>query len=314
MNREYKKIKNELDFFRINYLENETMKNHTTFGIGGPVDLFILPNKNSEIGQIINIIKNKNIKYHFMGSGSNILIDDEGIRGIIISLKKSSKKIIFENNRVAVDCGVMLGTLVKELSKKKMTGFESLGGVPGTVGGALIMNAGAFGGEISNQLISVTTINMNGKTKKYKNTDINFSYRKSTFPKDELLIDAIFKCNKGNQKNIKIKRLAASNLRKKNQPLKYRSAGSIFKNPTDELAAGYLIDKAGLKGRRIGGAQISDKHANFIINLGNAKAKDVYYLIKLARKKVAKIFKIKLELEIKLIGFPQSMVNKIYDA
>ena len=301
MNKEYQKIKNKLDFFKIKYLENEIMKRHTTFGIGGPADLFILPNKNSEVKQIIDIIKNKNIQYYFLGSGSNILIDDKGLRGIIISLKKASKKIIFENNQVSVDCGVMLGTLVKELSKHNVTGFESLGGVPGTVGGALIMNAGAFGGEISNHLISVTSINMDGKIKKYNNIDITFSYRKSTFPNDELLIDAIFRCNKGNKDSIRNKRLAASSLRKKNQPLRYRSAGSIFKNPKD-TAAGYLIDKTGLKGKKIGGAQISEKHANFIINKENASSRDVIKLINIIEKKVKSKFGIKLELEIKILG------------
>jgi len=302
MNKEYKKIKDELDLLEISYLEDEIMKKHTTFGIGGSADLFILPNKNSQIKQLIDIIKDKNIQYYFLGSGSNILIDDKGLRGIIVSLKKSSKKIVFENNQVFVDCGVMLGTLVKELSKNDITGFESLGGVPGTVGGALIMNAGAFGGEISNHLVSVTSINMNGKIKKYSNTDIDFSYRKSTFPKDELLMDATFKCNKGNKNKIKSKRLAASSLRKNNQPLRYRSAGSIFKNPEGNLAAGYLIDKTGLKGKRIGGAQISKKHANFIINIDNASSGDVIKLINVIEKKVKSKFDVKLELEIKILG------------
>lgn len=302
MNKKYKKIKENLDLLEIKYLENELMRKHTTFGIGGPADLFILPSKNSQIEDIINIIRDKNIDYYFFGSGSNILIDDDGLRGIIISLKKSSKKILFNDNKVFVDCGAMLGTLVKKLSKHNITGFESLGGVPGTVGGALIMNAGAFGAEISNHLLSVSSITMGGEIKTYKNTDINFSYRTSSFPKDELLINAIFKCDKGSEDLIKQKRLDASNLRKKNQPLKYRSAGSIFKNPSQNLAAGYLIDKSGLKGKRIGGAQISEKHANFIINTDNASSSDVIGLINMIEKNVNSKFNIKLELEIKILG------------
>tara|TARA_B100000029_G_scaffold445228_1_gene465516 strand:+ start:176 stop:1087 length:912 start_codon:yes stop_codon:yes gene_type:complete len=300
MNKEYKKIKEHLNSLGIKYLENEPMKKHTTFGIGGPADLFILPDNNSQINKIIRIIRNT--KYYFIGSGSNILVDDNGIHGIIISLKKASKKINFNKNKVSVDCGVMLGTFVKELNRNNITGFESLGGVPGTVGGALIMNAGAFGGEISNHLISVTSINMNGKIKEYANTDINFSYRKSSFPKDELLVNAIFRCNKGDKNKIKEKRLESSSLRKKNQPLKYRSAGSIFKNPKNDLAAGYLIDQAGLKGKRIGDAEISTKHANFIINKGKASSNDVISLIKIIEKKVKSQFNISLKLEIKILG------------
>ena len=302
MNKKYKKIKEDLDLLGIKYLENELMKKHTTFGIGGPSDLFILPSNNSQIKDVINIIRDKNIEYYFLGSGSNILIDDDGLQGIIVSLKKSSKKIVFTENKVSVDCGAMLGTLVKELSKHNITGFESLGGVPGTVGGALMMNAGAFGEEISNYLLSVTSINMDGKVKKYNNTDISFSYRTSSFPKNELLISAIFKCDKGSKNIIKQKRLDASSLRKKNQPLKYRSAGSIFKNPKKNLAAGYLIDQAGLKGEKIGGAQISEKHANFIINVENASSNDVIGLINMIKKKVKSKFDVKLELEIKILG------------
>ncbi|MBI45349.1 MAG: UDP-N-acetylenolpyruvoylglucosamine reductase [Candidatus Marinimicrobia bacterium] len=302
MNKEYTDIKQELIFHQIKYLENESMKKHTTFGVGGRADLFILPKDLLEIKATIDIIKNKNINYYFFGSGSNILVDDNGLRGIIISLKKSSKKIIFDNDKVFVDCGAMLGTLVKKINQHNITGFESLGGVPGTVGGALIMNAGAFGAEISNYLISVSTINMEGKIKTYKNNDIDFAYRSSSFPKNELLVSAVFKCNKGNKNTIKNKKMDASKLRKKNQPLKYRSAGSIFKNPSQDLAAGYLIDKAGLKGKRIGGAQISEKHANFIINIDNASSNDVISLIELVKKEIKLKFNIKLELEIKILG------------
>ena len=302
MNKEHIRVKEELDLLGISYLENELMKKHTTFGIGGPADLFILPNANSQLKKIINIIKCQNIKCYFLGSGSNILVDDDGLRGVIISLKKSSKKIIFQKNTVSVDCGAMLGTFIKKLSKHEITGFESLGGVPGTVGGALIMNAGAFGAEISNHLLSLTSINDNGKIKTYNKTDINFSYRSSSISKNELLMNAIFECCKGSKNIIKQKRLEASNLRKKNQPLKYRSAGSIFKNPKKSLAAGYLIDKAGLKGEKIGGAQISEKHANFIINSDNASSRDVICLINMIEKKIKSKFNINLELEIKILG------------
>ena len=301
MNNKYSGIINDLELIGANYLINEPMSKHTTFGIGGPVDLLILPKDNSQISKIINSINTHNIKFYFLGSGSNILVADRGIRGVVISLKKSSKKIIFTNSTVFVECGVMLGTLVKKLNHRYITGFESLMGVPGTVGGALMMNAGAFGSEISNNLLSVNTIDQNGNMKKYSIKDINFSYRDSNFPGDEILIDALFKCKRGNKKIIYNKKNNASKLRRENQPLKYRSAGSIFKNPHN-VAAGYLIDLAGLKGKRIGGAEISKKHANFIINLGNAKFNDVIGLIEIIKNKIYTLYDIKLDLEIKIIG------------
>ena len=295
-------LKKELENLNIKYLENVSMKKHTTFGVGGNADIFILPNKNSQISDIIKLIKKNDVKYYFLGSGSNILITDKGIRGAIVSLKKSSKKIIFNNSEVYVDCGVMLGTLVKELNKKNIKGYESLIGVPGTVGGALFMNAGAYGSEISNNLISVSAIDMNGYEKSYSSEDLTFSYRSSSFSKNEILLDAIFKCQKGNKDTIKINRKLASNSRKEKQPLNFRSAGSIFKNPNKKIAAGLLIDKAGLKGLTIGGAQVSKKHANFIININEAKYSDVFELIEIIRKKVFEEFNVKLELEIKIIG------------
>ena len=302
MNKEYNNIKQSLNLLGISYLENEPMKKHTTFGIGGPVDLLILPNDNSMIENIIEIINKNDSEYYFLGSGSNILVSDSGIKGIVISLKKSSKRITFNNGNIYVECGAMLGTFIKKINKKNISGYETLIGVPGTVGGALIMNAGAFGSEISNNLISVNAININGKKRLYKVDDINFSYRHSSFNKDEILIDALFKCNTGNKKNIDKNKKEASFLRKKNQPLKFRSAGSIFKNPSSNIAAGYLIDKAGLKGTKIGGAQISNKHANFILNIEDAKSSDVIELITIIKDKIKTMFDIRLQLEIKILG------------
>jgi len=297
----YKKLESDLKKIGSDYMINEPMSKHTTFGIGGPVDFLILPLDNSQIPDIIKSINLNKINSIFLGSGSNILVSDKGIKGAVISLKKSSKNIIFEDSTVLVDSGVMLSALVQEIHKKNITGFETLMGVPGTLGGALVMNAGAFGSEISNNLIFVETINIIGQKKKYNVDEIDFEYRKSNFPKNEIIINALFNCKKGLKSNINDKRDIASKQRKTTQPLTYRSAGSIFKNPK-ENAAGYLIDKAGLKGLQIGGAKISEKHANFIVNLGNAKSDDVLELIDIIKKKIYQIYKIKLELEIKILG------------
>ena len=203
MNNKINILKNKLEKLNINFLENEPMKNHTTFGIGGPIDMLILPKKNSQIQKILHFINEYKIKLYYFGSGSNILINDSGLRGVGLSLKKSSKKIIFKESTVYTDCGAMLGTFVKEVSKRNYCGFESMVGVPGTIGGALIMNAGAYGSEISNNLVSVNTIKLNGEENTYLCNDINFSYRKSSFPKNEILLNAIFNLKKGNKDLIK---------------------------------------------------------------------------------------------------------------
>ena len=294
---------------------DEPLAKHTTFGIGGPADCMVFPETREELSKLLKYAYQKKISAIFIGSGSNILVWDKGFNGIVISLKKSFKNLtIKRNSQIIVEAGVMLGTMVKQAMAAEIGGLESLIGVPGTVGGALIMNAGAFGSEISKYFEEAKTMTIEGDTKSYKKGEIEFSYRHSTFPKNEILLEATFQCKRGKPAEILKDRKVASDGRKSNQPLKFRSAGSIFKNPSDSLAAGYLIDKTGLKGTERGGAAISEKHANFIVNMGDATAADVLYLIKLAKKYVAKKFHINLELEVKLIGFPKSMTQDIYYA
>ena len=288
------------------------MSNHTTFGIGGPAGCLVYPDNREELSALLQYAHEEQIPAFFTGSGSNILVWDEGFDGCVISLRKTFKRLIItENCKIIAESGVMLGRLVKEAIRSNIGGLESLIGVPGTLGGALIMNAGAFGSEISNYFEEAQTMTLDGYMKTYTKNDVDFSYRNSTFPEDEMLIEATFNCKKGAPKQIQEDRKNASQSRKLNQPLKFRSAGSIFKNPSNKLAAGYLIDKAGLKGTQRGGACISEKHANFIINLGEATAEDVFYLIRLAKQKVAKEFNVNLELEVKLVGFPKTMINEI---
>lgn len=294
---------------------DEPLAKHTTFGIGGPADCMVFPETREELSKLLKYAYQKKISAIFIGSGSNILVWDKGFDGIVISLKKSFKNLtIKRNSQIIVEAGVMLGTMVKQAMAAEIGGLESLIGVPGTVGGALIMNAGAFGSEISKYFEEAKTMTIEGDTKSYKKGEIEFAYRHSTFPKNEILLEATFQCKRGKPAEILKDRKVASDGRKSNQPLKFRSAGSIFKNPSDSLAAGYLIDKTGLKGTERGGAAISEKHANFIVNMGDATAADVLYLIKLAKKYVAKKFHINLELEVKLIGFPKSMTQDIYYA
>ena len=288
-------------------LINEPMSKHTSYRIGGPASAYIIPNDREDLAQILRFSHDHNIPAYFIGSGSNLLVSDNGIDGIVISPARSLKSLKIEGTTIYAESGVMLGRLVKECIKNNLTGLESLVGVPGTLGGALIMNAGAFGGEISNYLDSVDIMKMNGEIKVYKTSDIRFSYRFSSFKKDEFIIMAKFTLTNEDPDVIKKKKDIASNGRKTNQPLKYRSAGSVFKNP-EKFPAGYLIDQVGLKGTKIGGAEISTHHANFFVNNGNASSADITQLIKLARKSVFEKFDIELELEIKTIGIePESL-------
>ena len=283
-------------------LENEPMSKHTTYGIGGPAMAYITPKDRFDLSNILKFSTKNEIPVYFVGTGSNLLVADNGIEGIVLTPAKSLKQLEIKNNRVVAESGVMLGKLVKECIKHNLTGLESLIGVPGTLGGALVMNAGAFGGEISNFLESVDIMTMSGEINTFSNSDIDFSYRFSSFKKDEFILLARFKLQTEVPEIINHKKLKASSGRKTNQPLRYRSAGSVFKNHKD-YAAGYLIDNAGLKGTKIGDAEISTHHANFFINHGNASASDISALIRIAREAVLKKFDIELELEIQTLGF-----------
>ncbi len=284
--------------------ENELMSKHTYYGIGGPASIYVTPKDLTDLKQILCYSNKYSIPTHFIGSGSNLLVSDDGIDGIVLSPGKALRKIQFNDCNVFAESGVMLGKLVRGSIKRNLSGLESLIGVPGTLGGALVMNAGAFGGEISNYLKSVNIMNMEGDIISYNPNDIEFSYRFSSFKNTEFIISANFILKKENAKIIQEKRDNANKGRKTNQPLKYRSAGSVFKNPKN-YAAGYLIDQVGLKGTKIGDAEISNHHANFFINHGKASSTDILKLIELAKTKVKEKFNIKLELEIQMMGFKE---------
>lgn len=306
-------IKNEIyDLSKSKILIDEPLKKHTTFGVGGKASIFIYPSNYDDLKMILKYSYENNIKTFFMGSGSNMLISDNGFDGIVICLRKSFKHFEYnENFEAKIGTGVMLGSIVRTLTKNSVKGLESLIGVPGTLGGAIIMNAGAYGSEISNYLVSIKSINLKGDEKVYLKKDLEFTYRHSSIPLDEIVVEANFKFVTGNINEIKIKKEKASQSRRKNQPLQYRSAGSIFKNPNLDVAAGYLIDQANLKGMQIGDAQISNKHANFIINHGNATSNDIIQLIKIIKKEVLNQFQISLELEVRLMGFKKTELEGI---
>tara|TARA_A100001015_G_scaffold59198_1_gene65270 strand:- start:1477 stop:2406 length:930 start_codon:yes stop_codon:yes gene_type:complete len=289
-------------------LMNESLKKHTTYGIGGPADLMISPKSKQDLIKVIEIINENKIQLTILGSGSNVLVSDNGIRGAVISLKNSLKQIEVDDNILYAECGTMLGKIVKHAVKNNLIGLENLNGVPGTLGGALIMNAGAWGGEISENLIHVEVINSKSEIQKIQKKDLNFSYRQSSFNKDDILLSAKFNLKKADKDIIKENFIDAQSGRKKSQPLNKRSAGSLFKNPKNN-SAGKLLDEAGLKGFSIGDAKISEKHANFFINDGDASSRDMLMLIKKAHKEVKDKFNVNLSLEVKLMGFNEDEIE-----
>ena len=290
---------------------NEPMSKHTSFGIGGKT-CYVLPKNELELSSLLSYCTKNEINIFFAGSGSNLLVSDQGYSGIVVSLKKTFKTLnIYRDGTIVSESGVMLGHLVKNAIKNNIKGLESLIGVPGTLGGALIMNAGAYGSEISKYFISAELMDMNGKVYSVYKSNIKFSYRSSTFPKDKILIRASFNCDLGDREKILFNKLVASSGRKKNQPLQYRSAGSIFKNPENAKPAGYLIEKVGLKGLKSGNAEISEKHANFIINKGSASSSDVIKLIQIAQKEVYSKYSVQLKLEVKLLGFNKDIIKSV---
>ena len=290
-------------FIKGTVLFDEKMAKHSFYGIGGPATSYIIPKDREDLSKIILYSIDKNIKTYFLGSGSNILVNDKGLNGIVISPIRSLNKLIINNNKVFAESGLMLGKLVLETIKKNLTGLESLSGVPGTLGGAIKMNAGAYGQEISNYLCSIEVMDKHGLIKNLSRNDVQFNYRSSSLKSDYFILSSKFKLEKSDSMHIKKTKENASVGRRKSQPLRFRSAGSVFKNPKNGPSAGYLIDKTGLKGFKKGDAQISEKHANFFINHGKAASDDIIYLIEKAKKEVHKKFGVILELEIKILGY-----------
>lgn len=281
-------------------LKNEIMSKHTSFKVGGPADLFITVETIEQLKDTIKILKHQNIEYKVIGNGSNLLVKDEGYRGAII--KPSFNSIEIKEDIVEVGAGVKNGMLAQKLLQKELTGFEFAAGIPGTIGGAMVMNAGAHGREMKDIVDAVTYYNCeNDEIETIKKEECNFEYRNSKFKNiNVIIIKAILKLQKANSIEIKQKMDEYKQFRIEKQPIEYPSAGSTFKRGADFITA-KLIDEAGLKGYTIGGAQVSEKHAGFIINKNNATATDIINLIEEVQKIVYEKFNKKIELEIEII-------------
>lgn len=291
-----------IDSSKIYY--NEMMNKHTSFKIGGPAECYIKIHNLEDLQIALEFAKQNNIPITILGNGSNILILDKGIKGIVLKIDLKELKIENNNNEVniTVGSGFKLAMLAQKLLQNEVTGFEELSGIPGTVGGAIMMNAGAHGKEIKDIVTEVKCIDYDGNIKEFENEELDFKYRYSIFKnKKYVIIEAKMKLANGNEKGIKEKMDIYANYRKEKQPIEYPSAGSTFKRGKDYITA-QLIDAAGLKGYTIGGATVSTKHSGFIINKANATSTDVLNLIKYVKDEVYRKFDTQIELEIEVIG------------
>lgn len=285
-------------------LLNESMKKHTSFKIGGNADVFIYVNNIESLKIILGLITTENIPYFIIGNGTNLLVADDGFRGIVLNLQHGLKNIEInkEENTIYCEAGVPLNKVCVCALQNNLSGLEFAWGIPGTCGGALSMNAGAYGSDISNVIESSKHLTPSGTTETLSKNELNLSYRKSIFSDKPFIISSMkFKLHKANEKDIRAKMYENISKRKSKQPLEYPNAGSIFKRPKGYFA-GALIEQSGFKGKFVGGAMVSPKHSGFIINTGKATASDVSNLIYLIKDKVYKEFGVILECEIKTLG------------
>lgn len=279
-----------------NIFVNEKMSKHTSFKVGGTADFFVIANNIKELVYILKVAKTLKINTYIIGNGTNVIVKDTGFRGIIIKLNFKTLKI--ENNEILAGAGVPLALLSEFAYRNKIEDYEFAAGIPGTIGGAVKMNAGAYGSEIKNVLLTTTYLDKNYNIRKIENNEHEFSYRHSIFfDKNWIILESTFKIKLGDKEAIKQKRQEFTENRKEKQPLDMPNAGSIFKRKENCIPA-KLIDEAGLKGYKIGGAQISEKHAGFIVNTGNATAQDIIDLIEYTRKTIQEKFDEELETEV----------------
>lgn len=298
-------------------LTDEPMSEHTTFKIGGNAKILVQISSEDEIVEIIRLLRDNNVDYYIIGNGSNLLVSDNGYDGVIIELLDGYSDIeLLDADELETECsdkdeyvyvkalaGTRMLKLGKFMAEKSLEGFECLGGIPGTVGGAVVMNAGAYGGNISDVLLYARVITKEGNILRLNAEELELGYRTSNIEKNGYIISSVvLKMKKGNSEEIKERISDYTQRRTGKQPLEYPSAGSTFKRPEGHFA-GQLIDEAGLRGYKSGGAQISVKHAGFVINTGDATAEDVINVITHAQEEVFKRNNIRLETEVKRLGF-----------
>lgn len=283
--------------------KNEPMSRHTSFKIGGNADAYCEVQNSVALSKLIQECRKREITYFIIGKGSNLLVSDSGIRGIVIRLGGNFKTIsLTEDGLIRCGAGTSLASACSFALNHSLGGLEFAWGIPGSVGGAVFMNAGAYGGEIKDVVVSAIYVDENGARKRYENDELDFGYRRSAFSdKSNIITDVFFKLEHKDPKYIREKMDELMGKRKSKQPLDYPSAGSTFKRPEGYYAAA-LIEECGLKGESIGGAQVSEKHAGFVINKGNATCEDVKNLIERVKEQVYNQKGVRLQCEVKFIG------------
>ena len=279
------------------------MRHFTSMKVGGPADSLFFPESVEELKKIIRSARRRKIPFFILGNGTNLVVRDKGVRGWVISLTRGMKRIQADGEVVEAEAGSSLQRLVQFSVQRGLTGLEPFFGIPGTVGGGVAMNAGAWGAELKDVLLSVGFMTDDGETTERSRSRLRFSYRGLDFSPSWIILRGRFQLKQGKKEEIRERVRSYSELRKRKQPLDYPSAGSIFKNPK-QGPAGKWIEEAGLKGFRIGRAMVSERHANFIINLGKAKADEVIRLMEFVEKKVYEEKGIHLEREVKVVGEP----------
>ena len=296
----YKELLNILD--EENIKVDEPTKKHISFKVGGPADFLVKPKTEEELRNVVEFAKKENVPFIVIGNGSNLLVKDGGIRGIVIELSDNFNNYEIDGNIIKAQSGALLAIIGRNAMKNSLTGFEFAAGIPGTLGGALAMNAGAYGGEMKQVVKTVRLMDRDGNIFELSNEEMKFEYRRSLLTtKDYIVLSAVIELQPGNVEEIKEIMADYSNRRSTKQPLNFPSAGSTFKRPEGHFAA-KLIDDCGLRGLNLRGAQVSDKHCGFVINSGGATAKDILDLMFIVKSTVNAKFGIMLEEEVKILG------------
>ncbi len=296
----YNQLVNCIDKERV--LVDESMKKHTTFRVGGNADYFVMPQNAEEVKNIVALCKEAQMPYYILGNGSNLLVGDKGYRGVIIQIYKAMNGIRVEGDKVKAQAGALLSRVGTAALEAELTGFEFAAGIPGTVGGAVVMNAGAYGGEMKDIIVNATVLTQDGYISTINKEDLELGYRTSVISKKGyVVLEAEYLLQKGDKEAIRARMDELKVQRVTKQPLEYPSAGSTFKRP-EGYFAGKLIQDAGLRGFQVGGAAVSDKHCGFVINKDQATAADIRELMLQVSDKVMQEFGVKLEPEVKTLG------------
>jgi UDP-N-acetylmuramate dehydrogenase len=295
-------------FFRGYIAINEPMSKYTSMRVGGPSDYYVEPADKQDLVEIVRYFQKNSYPYLMLGRGSNMIISDEGVRCAAINLEASFSAMRLEGDLVVAEAGAHLSKFVDFCIQQEFAGVEMLAGIPASVGGAIVMNAGAHGGETADHVVEVE-VYRDGRVQVIRKELAGFAYRTSGLTND-IVLSASFRLPKGDKEELLRRRRELILKRNSTQPLTLPNSGSMFKNPPGMYAA-KLIEQAGLKGKRVGNSQISEKHANFIVNLGDAKAADIMILVDLVRRTVHQNTGVLLELEVKLLGFPNDLKQKV---